>query len=190
VHHVFNRGSRKGALFTSADEYIAFERLLAEACELRPMRILAYCLMPNHWHLLLWPEQDSDVSRFLHWVTGTHALRWRRQTNTHGQGAVYQGRFGCTHALDSHDLLEVWRYIERNPVEASLVVQCEDWLWSSASERSRVLVLDSGPIPRPPDWLRIVNRSVDVSPAPPHQDRMGVSDAKSRTVRAPGHCAV
>jgi putative transposase len=115
AYHVFNRGSRKGLLFASADEYIAFERLLAEGREEWPMRIIAYCLMPNHWHLLLWPEHDGDLSRFLHWITGTHGHRWRRFTRTQGEGAVYQGRFGSRRVLDQPHLFEVWRYIERNP---------------------------------------------------------------------------
>jgi hypothetical protein len=68
------------------------------------------------------------------------------------------------------------------------VVHCEDWLWSSAAERSRVLLLDPGPIPKPSDWLRIVNRSVDGSPAPPDQDRIGLSSAT--TALAPGHSVV
>lgn len=165
AYHVFNRGSRKGLLFASPDEYIAFEQLLAEGREERPMRIIAYCLMPNHWHLLLWPEQDGDLSRFLQWVTGTHGRRWRRRTSTQGEGAVYQSRFGSTRVLDDLHLLSVWRYIERNPVEAGLASRCEDWPWSSAahvSGRISKLSLDGGPITRPPDWLGIVNRPCHV----------------------------
>jgi putative transposase len=164
AYHVFNRGSRKGLLFASADEYIAFERLLAEGREEWPMRIIAYCLMPNHWHLLLWPEHDGDLSRFLHWITGTHGHRWRRFTRTQGEGAVYQGRFGSRRVLDQPHLLEVWRYIERNPVEAGLTSRCEDWRWSSASllrSTASDLTLDPGPIGRPSNWLTIVNRSSD-----------------------------
>ena len=129
------------------------------------MRIVAYCLMPNHWHLLLWPETDRDLSRYLHWVTGTHAHRWRRTTETLGEGAVYQGRFGSTVVLDQLHLLSVWRYIERNPVEAGLTRRCEEWPWSSAAHlvgRHSDLTLDAGPIARPPDWLAIVNRELDV----------------------------
>jgi REP-associated tyrosine transposase len=84
VHHVFNRGSRRGDLFERPYEFGAFERLLIDARERRPMRILGYCLMRNHWHLLLWPYHDKDLSRFMHWLTGTHALRWRKARSTIG----------------------------------------------------------------------------------------------------------
>ena len=89
--------------------------------------------MPNHWHLLLWPEHDGDLSNFLHWVTGTHARRFRKATNTVGQGAVYQSRFVAVGVTDLIHLLNVWRYIERNPVEAGLAALPWEYPWSSAA---------------------------------------------------------
>ncbi len=164
VYHACNRGSRKGPLFRCPDEYTAFERVLADGREKRAMRIIAYCLMPNHWHLLLWPEREGELSRFLHWVTGTHACRWRRATTTQGEGAVYQGRFQAKGVSDLLHLLTVWRYVERNPVRAGLVTRAEDWDWSSAGHltgRSTALTLDVGPISRPAEWLEIVNQGGD-----------------------------
>ena len=166
VYHAFNRGSRKGPLFTSSDEYIAFERVLAEGREVRPMRIVAYCLMPNHWHLVLWPQHDGDVSRFLHWVTGTHGRRWRRSTGTEGEGAVYQSRFTAVGVSDLHHLLTVWCYVERNPLRAGLVSKAEDWPWSSAAQCPRPdtgLIMDPGPIARPSEWLAILNQERDIA---------------------------
>jgi putative transposase len=160
VYHVCNRGSRKAALFRSPDEYTAFLRLIAEARDVRPMRVIAYCLMPNHWHLLLWPEQDGELTRFMHWLTGTHAVRSRCGTGTQGQGAIYQSRFTAVAVVDLPHLFTVWRYIERNPVEAGLTLTSESWPWSSASQWSQPsedLPLDAGPVPRPPDWPAIVN---------------------------------
>lgn len=165
LYHVCNRGSRKGPLFTTPEEYTSFEGLLAYGRELRKMRIIAYCLMVNHWHLLLWPEHDGDVSRFLHWVTGTHANQWRRETSTQGQGAVYQSRFRAMGILDLLHFLRVCRYIERNPVEANLVQRAEDWQWSSAAQRAGAetdLPMDDGPMPLPPDWIAIVNHERDL----------------------------
>jgi putative transposase len=133
---------------------------MSEAREVRPMRIIAYCLMSNHWHLLLWPEGDHDLSRYMHWFTTSHAAAWRRKTRTKGDGAVYQSRFFALPIADSLHLLTVWRYIERNPVEAKLVTRAEEWPWSSASYllgRPRDLELDAGPCARPRDWLRLVN---------------------------------
>lgn len=130
------------------------------------MRIVAYCLMINHWHLLLWPHNDGDVSRFLHRVTGTHAGRYRRQTKTVREGAVYQSRFCAVGVVDSLHFLRVCRYIERNPVEAHLVNRAEDWIWSSAKQRDGpddvVLPVDEGPMPLPPNWLAIVNSEQDL----------------------------
>jgi putative transposase len=166
VYHVCNRGSRKGALFNSPDEYTAFVRLLADGRVRHPIRIIAYCLMPNHWHLLLWPKEDGDLSLYVGWVTNRHAQRFRRGTDTIGQGAVYQSRFQAVGVKDPIHLLDVWRYVERNPVKAGLVERAEEWHWSSAASQRlgrRDLVLDDGPVSRPPEWLAIVNH---VDPVP------------------------
>ena len=132
------------------------------------MRIIAYCLMVNHWHFLLWPHNDGDVSHFLHWLSGTHASRYRRHTNTVCEGAVYQSRFRDIGVLDSLHFLRICRYIERNPIEARLVNRAEDWEWSSARQRagppSVILPMDDGPMPLPPNWLAIVNAEQDLIP--------------------------
>ena len=161
MYHAVNRGSRKGVLFSNSEEYSAFERLLAQGREHHPVRIICYCLMPNHWHLLLWPQADGQLSKYLHWVTGTHAARWRRRSNTVGQGAVYQSRFRHVPVRDYVQLLATWRYIERNPVGGRLASRAELWEWSSAAHLIRTkpeLRLDNGPIARPVDWLEIVNQ--------------------------------
>jgi putative transposase len=158
VYHVCNRGSRKGELFRYYADYGEFTRLTAEARCVREMRIIAYCLMPNHWHFLLWPEKDGQLSRFMHWLTTTHATRWRGQSRTTGEGAVYQSRFTSVPVHHPFELVRVWRYVERNPIVAGLVSRAEEWPWSSAaqlSEPSPDLPVDSPPMPRPP--LSLVN---------------------------------
>lgn len=160
LYHVVNRGSRKGGLFDSNDDYREFERLISDARQLLTVRIVAYCLMPNHWHLLLWPSEDGELSTFMKWLTGTHALRWRRGRGTTGQGAVYQARFRATAVDDVWHLLAVWRYIERNPLAAGLVSRAEDWPWSSAAPfvgQRRQLPLDATPFALPAGWLDLVN---------------------------------
>jgi putative transposase len=164
VYHVMNRGSRKGVLFETDDDYIAFERLVSEALEVRPMRIIAYCLMWNHVHFLLWPEQDGELSRFMHWLTGTHASAWRHKTGTRGEGAVYQSRFTAKPMTDFWHLLTVWRYIERNPLDAQLVARAEEWPWSSACQTDRYpreFKLTPGPCERPSNWLALINSGPD-----------------------------
>jgi putative transposase len=161
VYHVGNRGSRKGPLFDSPTDFDAFEQLAAMARERHPVRIISYCLMSNHWHFLVWPMEDGALSRFMHRLTGEHALGRRRNTKTVGEGAVYQSRFWDVPMLDHLHLLAAWRYIERNPVEAGLVTRAEEWRWSSACQTrgEDALSLDLGPLPRSANWLEIVNAS-------------------------------
>jgi putative transposase len=120
--------------------------------------------MPNHWHLLLWPEHDGDLSPFLHWITAMHAQQFRKATNTVGQGAVYQSRFEAVGVTDLIHLLNVWRYVERNPVKARLVDRPEEWKWSSAAHvlgGPQELTLDVAPISRPSEWLAIINQDAE-----------------------------
>jgi len=160
MYHVYNRGSRRGPIFRAAEDYRAFVRLAAEARARFAMRFLAYCLMPNHWHFLLWPRADGDLSNCFHWLTGTHGSKWRKLTDTVGEGAVYQARFGSGPINDHWHMRNVWLYIERNPLVAGLVDRAEDWPWSSAScwvKPDPDLTLDEGPVRRPDDWLNLVN---------------------------------
>lgn len=155
-----NRSAKRAVLFSSEADYQAFEHVLAEARTHVPMRILAYCVMPNHWHLLLWPSGDGDLSRFTKWLSGTHARRWRTAHDTVGQGAVYQSRFRCIPIEAGQHLLWVWRYIERNPLRANLVSRAELWRWSSLWCRMQTPAetwLDAGPIELPGDWIHHVN---------------------------------
>ena len=160
VYHVLNRGAKRGLLFANASDYRAFEELLGEAAKRVPIRILAYCLMPNHWHLLLWPLQDGDLSRYVKWLTTTHACRWARNRECIGNGAVYQSRFKSIPIEKGPHLLWTWRYVERNALRAELVSRAEDWEWSSLRRRMDTPTdqwLDHGPVPLPPNWAEIVN---------------------------------
>lgn len=158
VYHVFNRAVKGTVLFSSAADYEALKGILVEAKRQLPMRILAYCLMPNHWHLLLWPFNDGDLTRFVKWLTATHASRWNRAHNRLGRGAVYQSRYKSVPVQCDHHLFSVWRYVERNPVRANLVERAEDWAWSSRSRGAcQEQILDNTFVPLPWDWLALVN---------------------------------
>ena len=93
VYHVLNRGVGRSTIFEHADDYLAFERVLQEAQEWLPMRLLSYSLMPNHWHLVVRPHKDGDLSEWMRWVTVTHTQRWHGKHKTLGTGPLYQGRF-------------------------------------------------------------------------------------------------
>jgi putative transposase len=156
VYHVLNRANARMTLFEDDGDYLAFQRVLTQACERVGMRLLAYCVMPNHWHLVVWPRGDGDLSRFMNWLTLTHTQRWHQHRNSVGNGHVYQGRFKSFPIETSEYLLTVCRYVERNPVRAGLVTRAEQWQWSSAASANGT-VLHQWPIPRPPSWLEWVN---------------------------------
>lgn len=92
IYHVLNRANARLPIFTKEGDYQAFEQILSEALRRRTgVRLLDYCLMPNHWHLILWPSQDNDLSAFLHWLTLTHTQRWKAHYHQVGTGHLYQG---------------------------------------------------------------------------------------------------
>src|SRR5579872_1176212 len=93
MFHVLNRAAKRIPLFETPSDYESFENLLIETREMFQISLLAYCIMPNHWHLVLWPDEDAQMSLFMKRLTGTHALRWNTERQIAGAGAVYQGRF-------------------------------------------------------------------------------------------------
>jgi putative transposase len=165
VYHVLNRANGRLALFRKPADYTAFERVLEQAAAREPLRILAYCVMPNHWHFVVWPKRGADgvISEFFRWLTVTHVQRWHAHHRSAGSGHLYQGRFKSFPVETDEHLYTVLRYVERNPVRATLVDRAEQWRWSSSwrlahgSAKERGL-LHAWPIERPPDWRERVNR--------------------------------
>jgi putative transposase len=159
VYHVLNRAVRRSTLFLTPGDYAAFEQVLLEAREKFAIQVPSYCSMPNHWHLLVKPENDGELSQFMHWLTLTHSHRYSAFHRMAGTGPIYQGRFkSIPVALDRH-YLWAHRYIERNPLRAGLVSRAEDWRWSSLWHRCRDtdIRFDDPPMPLPVDWIRYVN---------------------------------
>src|SRR5947207_1789792 len=135
VYHALNRAVARLPLFQNNGDYEAFERVVDEALARHPIRLLAYCLMPNHWHFVLWPEKDGELTAFLRWLTHTHTQRWHAHYHTAGTGHLYQGRFKSFPIEEDDHLLTVCRYVERNALRAGLVRRAEDWRWSSLGHR-------------------------------------------------------
>lgn len=159
VVHIFNRGNDKRLLFEKVPEFEEFLRLVAWAKAICPVRIVAYCVMGNHWHFVFWVEIEWDVSAFLHRLTTTHAKRWRHKTNTIGLGHVYQDRFKASPIFSERYYFNCLRYVEQNAVAAGLVHTAKDWRWSSFAERAgngRHL-LDPDPVGIPVDWAELVD---------------------------------
>jgi putative transposase len=152
------------ALFEKDDDYDAFERVLIEAVERQPIRVLGYCLMPNHWHFVLWPRRDGELTEFLRWLTHTHTQRWHAHHHTTGSGHLYQGRFKAFPIQDDHHYLTVLRYVERNALRARLCARAEDWKWGSLAHRLSSKddpihsLLTPGPLALPRNWAEQVNR--------------------------------
>jgi putative transposase len=161
VYHVLNRAVGRARLFDKSGDYAAFEKVLEEAKEWQPTRLLAYCVMPNHWHLILWPDQDGDLSEFMRWLTVTHTQRWHAHRHTAGTGPLYQGRFKSFPIQDDDHFLTVSRYVERNALRARLALKAEEWRWSSLWQRLHEDggLLDAGPVELPKDWGKRVNRA-------------------------------
>ena len=147
-------------------DFAAFEQVLAEAHARVPLRMLAYVLMGNHWHFVVWPRrgQEGQVSDFFRWLSVTHSRRWHAHHGTAGMGHVYQGRFkSFPIAADDH-LLAVLRYVERNPLRAGLVSRAQAWRWGSLYRRTRgtadeQALLTESPVPRGRLWLKHVNQA-------------------------------
>ncbi len=156
-YHVINRGNARATVFHDAADYEAFIALIEEACERIPMRVSGFCLMPNHFHLVLWPLGDGDLSRWMQWLLTVHVRRHHRRYQSSGH--VWQGRFKAFPVQKDAHLLAVLRYVERNPVRAGLVDRSEDWRWSSlAPEGSARAAPPAGaltrrsPVPLPRGW--------------------------------------
>jgi putative transposase len=159
VFHVLNRAAKRSLLFDHANDYAAFEELLQEGLERFEVALFSYCVMPNHWHFVLTPLVDDALSRFMHWLTTTHARRWQEFHSLAGLGAVYQGRFKSIPIGPERHFLWVCRYVERNPLRAGLVERAEDWPSSSLSHNgNRRVTLAVWPTGRPVDWIAQVNR--------------------------------
>ena len=161
VYHVLNRANGRLRIFKKRADFEAFERILAAGLERVEMRLCGYCIMGNHWHLLLWPVNDGDVSEFMRWVTITHTQRWHAAHGTTGIGHVYQGRFKSFPVQSNEYYLTVLRYIESNPLQAGIVNDSRDWQYSSLAIRNGIekegLVINRGPVTIPDNWNRLVN---------------------------------
>lgn len=160
IVHAMNRGNDKRALFERGREFDDFLDLVVWAKGRCPVLILAYCIMSNHWHFVLWSQAPNDVARFLHRLTGTHAMSWRRRTGTIGEGHVYGDRFKSKKVFTEAYYFTLLRYVEQNPWRAGLVRSSRDWRWSSLTERLGATdygLLDEGPGLLPPDWHLVVD---------------------------------
>jgi len=159
VYHVWNRAAGRLRLFKKEADYLAFERILVEAHRRHPIDLLDWCLMPNHWHFVVYPSGDGQVTAFFRWLTHTHAMRSITHRRVLGMGPLYQGRFKSLPVQEDAHLLTLLRYVQRNPLRGKLVKRAAGWRWGGewmrrhgASELKSILA--AWPVDRPRDWAR------------------------------------
>jgi putative transposase len=109
VYHVLNRAVGRVTLFRKPADFAAFEKILREGWERFAMRLLCYVVMPNHWHLVVWPAKPGALSDYLQWLTVTHVRRWHAHHHSAGTGPIYQGRFKSFPVQEDDHLLTLCR---------------------------------------------------------------------------------
>lgn len=165
IYHVLNRGNGQRELFSKDADFAAFVKLLGEAMQRFEVDLLAWCLMGNHWHLLLRPRKADALSRMMAWVTVTHARRHHMHYPQPGSGHLYQGRFKSFPVQSDEHFLTVARYIHANPLRAGLVKRAEMWRWSDLGKGAAELPRAEWPVERPRIWAGLVNEVMDASQA-------------------------
>ena len=153
TYHILNRGNGGEKVFHKDQDYSIFADIVAEAKARYSIKIFAYCLMPNHFHIIGMPLQAEELSKWMQWLMTSHVRRYHRHYGTSGH--VWQGRFKSFLIQEDAHLLTVLRYVEANPVRASLVSSAKEWPWSSHKERTGEkprLLIDKIPVELPKDW--------------------------------------
>jgi len=169
IYHVLNRGNGRMRIFHKGEDFAAFERVLAEGLKRYPLELFTYCLMPNHWHLVVRPRTDKTLGLFMGWIGVTHVRRYHEHYHSRGGGHLYQGRFKSFPVAEDDYFLALCRYVDANALRAKLAKKAEEWRWSGlwrrinrpaggdAMEEEDGPVLSPWPIERPRNWISRVN---------------------------------
>jgi putative transposase len=155
-----NRGNLRARIFHQAADYRGFLGAMAAAAEQTVVRVVVFNLMPNHFHLVLWPHAGSEISAYMQVLMNAHIRDIQRRHNTRGTGHIYQARFRPHPILTARQFYNVCAYVERNALTAGLVSRAEDWPWCSLTTRGPargIDLLSDWPLRRPKRWLDIVN---------------------------------
>ena len=176
-------------LFQKPADYLAFERVLAEGLERYPVELLTYCLMPNHWHLVVRPQANEALGRWLGWVGVTHVRRHHEHYHSRGGGHLYQGRFKSFPVSSDEHFLTLCRYVEANARRAKLVARAEEWPWCGLWRRQHPgvslppLPLAEWPVERPAEL-------VAAGESQPPRGRPGATSRVRPTRPAPGRAGL
>lgn len=190
VLHIVNRGNDRKVIFPQHTDYGAFLVLLREAIERYAVRLLAFCLMPNHFHLVVRAENLDAISAYMHWVQRMHACDLRYLEKSKGHGHIFQRRYWSQVIEGDGHLLNVIRYVEANPLRAGLVERAEEWEWGSLWDRvtGERDLLDGLPHYLPEGWVDIVNTpqeriDIDAIQDPQRPGRRPRNSAFTKTVK-------
>lgn len=158
VYHILNRGNNKQKIFHKEQDYKAFINLMIKAKKRYSVKFFAYCLMPNHFHIISMPVKAEELSKLMQWLMTSHV---RHYHNHYGStGHIWQGRFKSFIIQNDEHLITALRYAEANPVRSQLVNLAEEWRWSSHKEtidKRKCYLIDKTPIELPADWDKRVN---------------------------------
>jgi len=132
-YHVTTRGNRKQKVFKTEKDYLRYLAMLKMAKKKYGVYLYAYCLMPNHVHLLIELARVKDISKFMHWLDRGYAAFFNCEYKKVGH--LWQGRFKSKPIVKGRYLINCAEYIEANPVRAGLVREIADYRWSSYRER-------------------------------------------------------
>jgi len=161
IYHIINRGNGGQVVFQKNKDYEVFISLMSDAKIRYDVKILAYCLMPNHFHIVLMPHRSADLSKWMQWLMTSHVRRYHKHYGTSGH--VWQGRYKSFLIQKDNHLLTVLKYVESNPLRAGLVNSVKDWLWSSCMEslgKKPKLLLDEVPIELPKEWDKFLDEPI------------------------------
>ncbi|KPK64723.1 hypothetical protein AMJ83_00585 [candidate division WOR_3 bacterium SM23_42] len=161
TYHILNRGNGRQVVFHKDKDYAIFVSLMEEATDRIPLSVYAYCLMPNHFHLVVMPLRADNLSRWMQWFMTSHVRRYHRHYGTSGH--VWQGRFKSFIVKQDNHLLTLLKYVEGNPVRAGLATSARDWQWSSHRTRigeTRSMLVSDLPLELPEDWGRLVDEPI------------------------------
>lgn len=163
AYHVLNRGNDRRVIFKKSGDYKAFLNILAEAQRHVQLPIVGVCVMPTHWHIVVWLQQATALSAYMHWMMNAHVHRYHLHYGLRGLGHLYQGRYKSFPIQNEQHMYTVLRYVEANPLRAGLVSQAEAWRWSSLSLRNQPegdRILASSLLQVPHDWHDVVNAAI------------------------------
>jgi len=161
IYHVINRGNGGQVVFQKDKDYEAFVNLMKEAKIRYAIKIFAYCVMPNHFHIVVMPHQSEDLSKWMQWLLTSHVRRFHKHYGTSGH--IWQGRYKSFLIQKDSHLLTVLKYVESNPLRAGLVNSANNWLWSSHGEsihKGGHLLVDEIPVELPKEWSKFINESI------------------------------